>query len=374
MVDKLWDDFGRGENERVPITFATDEYVWLSLTGNSFREFYTDAQVQLSVLLAGDSWFRENIVHDRRRGPPEGAWTVAPRWWMDEPEIFGCEVVIQEDDFAWSRPLEESKGDLLARLAELDMREAVRQSRLWQLYEAMVEAADEMTYRGLPVRVGFPGGTHGVFTIACRVRGEERLCVDMAEDPDFAFEFIGVITDRTEERLRAWHELAETGAEIPSPDGWGTADDSLQFISREMYEQFVLPHHERLFSAMTTGKRHMHLCGYAEQHFEALYHKLGIRSLDGPGPFVDHGSALAAMPELVISAQADHTITMLGPASEIDAMMRDMLTDGAKQPGRFSISGFLARQTPLEHVRAMYEAGRRYGTIGGQGAGVRDQG
>jgi uroporphyrinogen-III decarboxylase len=284
--------------------------------------------------------------------------------------------MIQEDDFAWNEPLAGSKPDILRRLADIDPREGVRNSRLWRLYQDMRELAQAMAYRGLPVRIGFPGGTHGIFTIACRVRGEEQLCVDLLEDPDFATSLLRVVTDKTIGRLQAWHELAETGAELPSPSGWGMADDSLQVISRDTYEQMLLPHHERIYSAMTGGKRHMHLCGYAQQHFETLYAKLGIRSLDGPGPFVDHGPLLAEMPELTISAQADHTTLMLGPVSDIDDMMRGMLTDGSKQPGRYVLSGFLARQTPLEHVRAMYEAGRRHGVIDHQRRGelVRDAG
>ena len=42
-VAELWQAFGRNENDRVPITFATDEAVWLDLTGNSFLEFHEDA-------------------------------------------------------------------------------------------------------------------------------------------------------------------------------------------------------------------------------------------------------------------------------------------------------------------------------------------
>ena len=48
-VDRLWADYGRGENERVPVTFASDEFLWLGLSGRTFREFYTDPRVQLET-------------------------------------------------------------------------------------------------------------------------------------------------------------------------------------------------------------------------------------------------------------------------------------------------------------------------------------
>jgi hypothetical protein len=364
QVSELWEAFSRGENRRVPIAMATDEYLWLGLTGNSFAQFYTDPRVQLAVTLEGEAWFRDTVVHDRPMGPPD-VWRVAPRFWMDEPECFGCNVLIQEDDFAWSEPLAGSKADLLAAIRDIDPRQAVLSSRLWRLYGEMKDLCEGLQFRDRPVEVVFPGGgTHGVFTVAGRVRGLEALCLDLAEDPDFAFELIGLIADKTVERIAAWHELARTGEKLPSPGGWGMADDSLQVISATTFEKLVLPHHERVFSAMTTGPRHVHLCGYAQQHFPVLYEKLGVRSLDGPGTFVDHGALLAQMPELTISAQSDHTVQLLGPVGDIEAMMARMLTSAAKQPGRYWITGFLFRETPPAHVEALYNAGVRLGAIG----------
>jgi len=364
QVAELWDAFWRGENRRVPIVFATDEYLWLGLTGHSFREFYTDPRVQLRVSLEGDAWFRENVVHDRPMGPPEDCWQVAPRFWMDEPEAFGCEVVIQEDDFAWSMPLKGSKADILARVRDIDPMQSVRSSRLWALYQQLLDLAAGIEFKGLPVRVPFPGGgTHGVFTVAGRVRGLEALCVDLLEDPGFAHELLGLVTEKTIARVAAWHALAETGQQLPSPGTWGMADDALQVISAATYRSIVLPHHERIYAAMTTGHRHMHLCGYAQQHFSTLYEHLGIRSLDGPGTFVDHGRLLADLPELTVSAQADHTVQLLGPPSAIEEMMAAMLTPAARRPGRFWVSGFLFRDTPMSHVDAMYRSGVSIGRI-----------
>jgi len=131
MVAALWRDFERGANERVPIVFATDEALWLSRTGHTFRQFYTDPRVQLQVQLEGPAWFADAVVQDQRLGPPAEAWTVTPRFWMDEPEFFGCEVVIQEDSFAWSRPLAGSKADLVGRLADLDPAQRARRCLEW---------------------------------------------------------------------------------------------------------------------------------------------------------------------------------------------------------------------------------------------------
>jgi hypothetical protein len=297
-------------------------------------------------------------------GPPADAWTVAPRFWMDEPEFFGCEVEIQQDTYAWSKPLSDSKVDLLARLADIDPVARVQETSLWALQAAMKDLGDGLTWRELPVNVAFPGGgTLGVLTVACHVRGAEAMCLDLAEDPDFAFEFLGLITEKIIGKIEAWNRLLDTGAPLPG-EGWGMCDDSLQFISAETYRRSVLPHHERIYSAMTTGLRTLHLCGHSAQHYRTLYDTLGITVLDGPGPFVDHGALLAEMPKLSFNGQVDHTVLLLGPPSSIDEMLRGLLTGSAKQPGRLNIMGYVGPETPAAYLQAMYEAGKRHGRIG----------
>ena len=363
-AEQLMEDFRAGRNGRVPITFATDEAVWLDLTGHSFRKFYSDPALQIKVQLEGRAWFVENILHDGPIGLPKEEWAVGPRWWMACSEFFGCKVTVQEDDFAWSEPLEGSKTDPLGRIRDIDPIQRVRESRLRRLYEGMREAGDGMTFRGLPVRVVSPGGSsHGIFTVACRVRGLEQMCMDLAEDPEFAHEFLDLITEKLIERIHAWRSLDGEEEALPRPGDWGSPDDSLQLISSRMYDEFVLPRHERIYSAMTTGARNIHLCGRAEQHYRTLYERLSVRTIDGPGTFVDHGKWLTQFPELRINAQTNHTTLMLGPASAIEEMMRSMLTDEAKQPGRFLAMGFLLRGTPLSNVQAAYDAGKRYGVI-----------
>ena len=367
-VDGLWEAFGRKENPRVPIGFATDEAVWLDLTGHTFRDFYTDPAVQLRVLLEGAAWLADNVVADHRIGPPDEAWTVTPRFWMDEPEFFGCDVAVQENDFAWSRPLECSKDDLLARIADIDPAERIKDTRLWKLYIGMKAAAegDQRTFRDLPVRVGFPGGgTHGIFTTACRVRGETQLCLDLVDDPDFAESYLRAVTEKIMAHIHAWHTLAETGAELPGPGAWGMADDSILLLSAEMYERFVLPCHETIYSAMGSGQgRGIHCCGRAMQLYRSLHEKLGVKNIDGPALFVDHGAFLAEMPGLSFSAQGNHDVVLRGGSEAIDDMMRRLLTPAARQPGRFSVMGFILRGTPLENIRLMYEAGKKHGRIG----------
>lgn len=360
---ELWEAYGCRANWRVPITFACDDQLWLRISGHTFGQFYRDPRVHLQAQLVGRRWFAEHVVGDM---PPVGRWEIGVQLWMEEDEYFGCQTVYQEDDYAWARPLAMDRDRLLAHLEDLDPEEQVRRSRAFTLYRDLCDLAAGLTCAGLPVHVVPPGrSTHGIFTKAAEIRGPEQLCVDLYEAPDFAARFLGLVTDRIIGRIKAWHRLTGAGmTRFPGDSGFHFCDDSLQLLSPDLYERFVLPCHERLYAAMTTGPRRLHLCGYAAQHFPVLYHTLGVTAIDGPGPFVDHGEYLHQFgPGFSFAAQTDHQILARGSRAAIDGMMRGLLNPRTRLPGRFQVMGFVQRDTDLENVRHCYELGRRYGSV-----------
>ncbi|MHB0878358.1 MAG: uroporphyrinogen decarboxylase family protein [Anaerolineae bacterium] len=368
-AEKLWADYRHGENGRVPITFASDEQLWLKVSGHSFRQFYADPSVHLKAQLQGRRWMAEHVRGDTAPGVPE-RWHVGVQLWMEENEFYGCEVQYQEDDFAWADPLPLSKDDLLPYLADLDPEDRVRRSSAIRMYEALRELADGMTYMDRPVHVAPPGrGCHGIFTKAAEIRGLERMCIDLQEDPDFAQKLLWLMTEKAVARMNAWRRIAPVEGEAPLPSPhWMLCDDSLQMISAATYERFVLPCHLALFEAACTGERSLHLCGRSWQHYEALRWKLGISLIDGPGPFVDHGRYLRDLgPGFGFNAQTDHSVLAYGSPADVDEMMRRLLSPEAKQPGRFNVVGYVARDTPLRNLEACYSAGLKYGSIGAGG-------
>jgi uroporphyrinogen-III decarboxylase len=364
-VKELWQAFGRKENRRVPISYATDEQLWLRVSGHRFREFYTDPKVHLKAQLEGRRWFCENVICDVQPGLPQ-RWGIGVQHWMTENEFFGCEVVYQEDDYAWAKPLPLAKDDLLKHLADIDPEESLQRTRAYRMYLALKDLTQGMTYLERPVDMMFFGQSiHGIFTKAAEIRGLDQICLDLCDDPGFVRKLLEVVTEKTVARVRAWEKL-NTGKtdNLPTAGGFGIADDSLQMISARQYDEFVLPFHEQLFSALTTGRRTIHLCGRAMQHYESLRHKLGIVHIDGPGPFVDHAKYLEAFgPDFSFCAQTNHTALAHGSRQEIEEMLRELLTPGAKQPGRFQVMGYVCRDTPLENLQACYEMSRKHGVV-----------
>ena len=368
-VRQLNDDFNNRKNSRVPITFYTDESFWLRISGYSFRQFYTDPRIHLETQLVAKAWACNNIPDDSVPGLPE-KWVIPVQYWMEENDFFGCEILMQEDNFAWSKPLAMTKETVLGHIRGIDAKERLPKCRAWQLYTRMREIADGKCFLGRPIEVR-PAGTavgitHGIFTKACEVWGSERLCVDMAEDPAFAEALINAVTDKTIEKLKAGRAFMQTAFHETPGDLFLFADDSIHMISKKMYDDMVLPCHEKLYAHFAgDGRRGIHLCGRAEQHFETLYRKLNVTYIDGPGPFVDHAKYLEEFgPDFSFTGRLNTTTECFGDEPAIRDMIVRLMTPGAKQPGRFSLLGYVQRDSRLDAVRLIYSLIKQYGKIG----------
>lgn len=364
-VNALYEAYAKKANNRVPVTFMIDEQFWLKQSKHSFKSFYSDPIVHLNAQLEGNHWFANNIIGDMIPGIPD-KWIVNTVHWMEENEFFGCDVVYQENDYAWAKPLLMGKEDLLKHIATLDPEAQVRKNSAFSLYWALKELVEGRTFCDRPIEIAMPGrGTQGIFTKAAEIRGLEQLCLDIYDDPDWVTEYLSLITEKSIARTKAWYRLIK-GIEMPVPaeEGFLGIDDSLQMISSDLYEQFVLPCHEKYYSTFTKGWRGIHLCGRSMQHYKVLHDKLGITLIDGPGLFADHGFYLKNLgTDLKMNAQFDHTILAMGTEQDIEDMTKKLLRPEAKCPGRFQIKGYVHRLTRLENIAHCYRMAKKYGVI-----------
>ncbi len=359
-VAELWAAYGEETNERVPVTFAIDEQYRLPLYGCSYRDYYHSAELQLEVQLKTEKVFRETVVHDREMGRPE-RWTVVPGFWMAEREYFGATVHFQEHDYAWAEPLGLGKAALIERVRGIDPAVRVHEERLYALYQEMKRLAAGHEFDGRPVQVNLWNGTHGVFTIAAELRGLEQMCLDLLEDPVFAEEYLGAVTDALIGRMLVWAEVLGRSVSYPTESLWGGPDDSLQLISERTFRGQVLPHVKRLFDRMSCGPRSIHLCGKAHQHYRTLHEELGIALFDGPGVYADIGwmREQCAGP-IEVNAQFNNTVLITGLAGEIEREMARLLTPAAKQ-GKINLVGYVPLGATAENLRLAYEYGRKHG-------------
>ena len=103
----------------------------------------------------------------------------------------------------------------------------------------------------------------GPFEQACRSRGAIQFMIDLAWDPEFAHKLLGNLTDIAiglwDAQLTAIGDCVDI---VCQGDDLGM-QTGLQ-ISREMYQKFVKPCHERMFSLIkskTDAKIWLHSCG-----------------------------------------------------------------------------------------------------------------
>lgn len=160
-VDLLLDDYRQYKNERVPISFACDEALWLKIAGYSFMDFYTKPKVHLETQLKGREWFLRNVIGDMSPELPD-QWNISTQYWMEEADYFGCDIVLQENDYAWGKPLKMEKENLIKYIREIDPEENICKSNAFKLYEGLKNEAEGKTYLERSIKIIPPGTqTHG---------------------------------------------------------------------------------------------------------------------------------------------------------------------------------------------------------------------
>ncbi|MHC4886141.1 MAG: uroporphyrinogen decarboxylase family protein [Planctomycetota bacterium] len=152
----------------------------------------------------------------------------------------------------------------------------------------------------------------------------------------------------------------------------GFADDSVQLISTDMYEEWVLPWHERMYAARTLpaekgGARSIHLCGDATRHFPLIKERLGVSAFDTGFP-VDFGWLRRSLgPEAEISGGPPVPVLQNGTPDEVAATTREILESGIMEGGLFILQegNNLPPCCPMENLAALYETCLEYGVYSG---------
>ncbi len=211
-----------------------------------------------------------------------------------------------------------------------------------------------------PLGIGFDGPV----TVAANLFDSDVFLL-MAMDPDKARRLFEKITREAARRNRA---LAEHFGRSFPPEFGGLADDSIQLITVEMYEELVLPVHELWYQLTSTapraaGKRSMHLCGDATRHFPVIHERLGVTSFDTGFP-VDHGRLREQLgPDVEISGGPRADLLLQGSPEACAESARQILTSGVMRGGRFILqeANNLPPCVPPANLAAVYEVCLEYG-------------
>lgn len=331
----------------------------------SFEQYMGDAKLMVERQLDHVNWVRHNIPHDTEMGIPDKWHVYVDFQNIYEAAWFGCPVRYCDGQVPDTEPiLTDDNKRMLFDAGLPDPFEGGMQKRAFEIREQMLEVADSgYTYMGRPVEVGLvPGmGTDGPMTVCCNIRGAAEFCLDLAMEPDYASELLDYVTDAIIARIKAYRAFFGFAEK---DQGSGFADDSIAMLSPSMYEEFILPRHQRILDAFSLGgPNSVHLCGDATRHFPMLSERLNIKSFDTGFP-VDFGWVRSVLgPEAEILGGPSIPFLKLATADETLAESRRILESGIMEGGRFILreGNNLSPDVPLDNVAAMYQAAKTWG-------------
>lgn len=128
---------------------------------------------------------------------------------------------------------------------------------------------------------------HGPLTLAVQVLGYEKLFIWMYEHPKAVHKLMDILADTVIRWVKAQKKLmghendfciGNQGVPVAPGVGVWFSDDDCVIISKEHYEEFALPYHDRVLEAFGGGI--MHYCGTANQHIDNFRQMKHLRAIN----------------------------------------------------------------------------------------------
>lgn len=374
----VWTTFRQGNPIRVPVSISGSIRVYLqnselNIYGWTFRQFFEDLDIQIAAQVEYQKWRRFNVLCDDSMGMPESwglfvdfqnsldaAWMGCPMFYLDGAVPDTAPILARTKEALYDLPQWiDDNGGMMSRAVEF--------------YEGMLDACGSREYYGIPLLppASAPGeGTDGPLDLAYKLRGADNLLIDMLTDEDYYHDLMDYITKNLIRRMKRMREY-RWDKQPDSPDkgnyrrdGFFFADDAIALISPAHYKEFVYPYHKRFFDEFSTGApTSMHLCGDATRHFRFLRDAFNVRLFDTGFP-VDHGVLREELGDNII-IQGGPTIMEVKDGSEKSIMekVRCICRSGVMRGGKFVMiaANNLAPCTPVENIKALFEATQTYG-------------
>ena len=366
---EIWAAWRAGDPIRVPVTIYADSRNWigepqLNTSGVTLPDYLRHPELMLNVQVRAQEWIRCNILSDDGMGLPDDGWPLIVDFQNYlEMAWFGAKVHESAEPHCRSL-LDDNHRELLFERGLPDPWQGIG-AEVLRFYEYFQERRQDFTWQGRPIGpVSMPfnmTGTDGPFTLAAALRGTENFLFDMLDDPDYARQLLDFVTTATIRRIKAVRQYL---GEPERSAGFGFADDAIVMLSTGLYEEYVLPSHQRIFDALTTGNenRSFHLCGDAQRFFPILQNKLNVRSFDTGFPihFEKLYDELAA--DTCVMGGPPVSMLLNGTPGQIDAEVRRILQSGVMtRSKRFILreANALAPRTPLDNVNQIYRTCER---------------
>lgn len=374
----VWEAYRAGRPVRVPLMWGVNRRVVLldpelNTHGFSFEEAFTDARAGVisQIQLIEHTCEVLGTVSDAACELPD-VWRIS----FDNQNVydaayFGAPVRFSAGQVPCTEAFMtlDDVDDFLARDFSRPLENPWLAERL-AAYEEFRKFAAHYRYRDRAVEPApFEIGFDGPLTVATNLFGSDVFML-LAAEPEKAARLFGHITRAAITRNKA---IGALFGGWRGPDFCWLADDSIQLIGCEMYEELVLPAHELWYSAMSdttpeSGRRGIHLCGDATRHFPTIRMRLGVTSFDTGFP-VDHGRLRDELGEDVeISGGPRVDILKNGTPEQCAEAAGKILASGVMRGGRFILreGNNLPPCVPIGNLRAVYEVCLEVGRYSGR--------
>jgi len=372
---EVWNAYYNGSPFKVPVFMYADARNWIfekdqNTQGITLWDYVSSPDIMFEVQVKAQEWIRLNIISDSQMGYPseEEGWSVRIDFenftelaWLGGEAEPGTEPHV--------RPFlnDDDKHKIFDKgiPAAFDGFGKVVQ----RYYEYFVEKSKTYLYKGIPVKsILMPYnfyGTDGIFTTACGLRGMTNLINDIFEDPDYVENLLDFITEAIISRMKEVRRYL--GEEIKSKN-FGYADDAIVLLSPSLFKQLVLPRIKRVYDEFTLegGRRSIHLCGDAQRFFPILQKECGVVMFDTGYPIDFEHLYDELHPDTEIWGGPSVVLLKNGSPLEVKNEVRRILQIVMPKTKKFVLrdANALIPGTPIENVRAVYEACEEWGYYG----------
>jgi len=351
---QVWHSFLARRSRKMPVFMNLCAPFLCDLFGVRPDRYYTDLEVMAETQLAGIAWHLEHLDDDEL---PTGIFLDAAT--VHEAIVFDGKITYPETSPPWMQPILRDIDDV----DELTSPDFSYHQRLADLRERTHELSQMVD--GVPVRANVH--LHAPFTMAAQLLGAEKLYLACYEEPEKVHKLLDYC-------LRAFRQFEQHRLEYMSPDGldefvcWREpqaglrrvwlSDDSAVAISPHLYEAFVKPYNDELFTDYDLVHLHMdgewnHLIPYLQQY--------GVEWME-VGRETDWVQAVIALgSQTVLQGGIPGELAREGTPAECAHVARQRLEEAAGQARVvLTIPQEAYPGTPLENMQAIIATARAF--------------
>ncbi|MBN1352817.1 hypothetical protein JXJ21_25735 [candidate division KSB1 bacterium] len=318
-------------------TIAIPPEVKCEYAETSIGEYFQN----IDVMLITEQRCREKFIERYEYDP--GEYYYVPFTAYEGVAALGATLVFTDQH----EVMIENQGNILTEPAHVM---ALAPADPWK-YPRFVWGAE--SYRQMKTRfpdksVGISPGQEGPVTSAVLLRGT-RFFMDCYDAPELAHRLLSVVTDTFIHFCEAVSEV--TGQRSTA---LGIADDHSGNLAPQMWDEFVLPYYERIYSELDIETRVMHSELVRREHFPYL-EKLNLSQIDlGEDPYISVADALSLGKPFFWHIKTCQEMLMGNPDS-IKRAYENAVNEGAK-----GILTELSVGVPPENIRAFIDVARKF--------------